>query len=141
MARTPALIGTLLFGTFHLGDARGVSAGSSHVCSIRKETGTAVCWGWDSGGQVSTAPKDEKFLHIAAGVRHNCGIRQADNKISCWGSSFYNETEPPRNDEFKAIEGGYWHTCGMKNDDTVTCWGSDSHGQAKVPAAIGTLAV
>jgi hypothetical protein len=31
---------------------------------------------------------------------------------------------------------GVTHTCGLKSDGTVACWGTDSHGQTVVPAGL-----
>ena len=36
--------------------------------------------------------------------------------------------------EFKDLEAGSWHTCGLRTDDTIVCWGDNTHGQADAPA-------
>lgn len=35
---------------------------------------------------------------------------------------------------YQAIEAGKNHTCGIKLDNTVVCWGDNTHGQANAPA-------
>ena len=35
---------------------------------------------------------------------------------------------------FKVLETGYFHTCAVRHDDTVTCWGRNGDGQADAPA-------
>ena len=35
---------------------------------------------------------------------------------------------------FKAVTAGWGHTCGLRNDNTITCWGANYSGQADVPA-------
>lgn len=34
---------------------------------------------------------------------------------------------------FKAVTAGSWHSCGLRTDNTVTCWGRNDHGQADAP--------
>ena len=36
--------------------------------------------------------------------------------------------------EFASVSAGYWHTCGVRTDGAVACWGNDSFGQATPPA-------
>ncbi len=33
---------------------------------------------------------------------------------------------------FTALEAGMFHTCGVRNDDTLTCWGDNAYGQNAV---------
>ena len=35
------------------------------------------------------------------------------------------------------IAAGDWHTCAIKADDTVQCWGRDLNGQSTVPSDLG----
>ena len=34
---------------------------------------------------------------------------------------------------FTQVSAGGWHTCGLKADGTITCWGDNSHGQRTPP--------
>ena len=36
--------------------------------------------------------------------------------------------------EFEELEAGSFHTCGLRTDDTIVCWGDNSHGQTDAPA-------
>ncbi|CAK0740298.1 hypothetical protein CCP3SC1AL1_100003 [Gammaproteobacteria bacterium] len=36
---------------------------------------------------------------------------------------------------YKQVSAGYGHTCGLKTDNTVACWGNNSYGQATPPPA------
>ena len=38
------------------------------------------------------------------------------------------------NDEFASVSGGGYHTCGVRRDGSVACWGWNNHGQATPPA-------
>jgi len=39
---------------------------------------------------------------------------------------------------FEIISAGTYHTCGLKTDSTITCWGSNSYGQSTPPAGTFT---
>ena len=34
---------------------------------------------------------------------------------------------------FKAVSGGWSHTCAIREDGTAVCWGADAYGQASPP--------
>ena len=36
---------------------------------------------------------------------------------------------------FWYIAAGDYHTCGMRTDQTITCWGNNEHGQSDAPKA------
>ena len=36
--------------------------------------------------------------------------------------------------DLKAISAAYYFACGIRTDDTVACWGSNSHGEATPPS-------
>ena len=35
---------------------------------------------------------------------------------------------------FKAVTAGWFHSCGLRSNDTITCWGDNGYGQADAPA-------
>ena len=35
---------------------------------------------------------------------------------------------------FKAVSAGFYHTCGIRADDTVACWGSTADGESSPPS-------
>ena len=118
-----------------------ISDGGYHSCGILTDK-TVACWGLNEDGQ-STPPSDT-FLQISAGYWHNCGVR-TDNTLACWGSNDpYWSHKPGKEDpyltEWKHVEtlgqaappsgtflqvsAGGRHTCGVRTDHTVECWGS-----------------
>src|SRR5437660_9023153 len=36
--------------------------------------------------------------------------------------------------QFRSVSSGAYHTCGVRLDDTLACWGLNLHGQARPPA-------
>ncbi len=43
------------------------------------------------------------------------------------------DTVAPSHDRFKTVSSGYEHTCGLLEDGSAVCWGSDSRGQSSPP--------
>ena len=49
-----------------------------------------------------------------------------------------NPTSPP-DSTFTAITAGGFHSCGLRTDSTITCWGDNSHDQGDAPAGDFTI--
>ena len=128
-----------------------ISAGDRHTCGLR-EDGTAVCRGDDEFGQ-SSPPEDRHFESLSSGTYHTCGLL-ADGAALCWGTEevppyspnsewvlAYGHASPPVGERFVSLSSGEIHTCGLRSDGTVECWGLDDrrvlrgHGQASPPHA------
>ena len=61
---------------------------------------------------------------------------QTDSTVACWGAGTtvtgsdpdYGQALPPA-DLFTQLSAGQYHTCGVKSDGTVACWGDHRYGQ------------
>ncbi|NJO18629.1 MAG: hypothetical protein HC877_23750, partial [Thioploca sp.] len=132
-----------------------ISQGGQHSCGIRTDK-TVACWGLDEEGQ--STPPSGTFLQISAGFWHNCGVR-TDNTLACWGSNDpYWSHKPGKEDPyltqwkhietlgqstppsgtFLQVSAGGRHTCGIRTDHTVACWGSHL---SDPPILVGVLGV
>lgn len=96
---------------------RDVGLGVSHACGIASDR-TLVCTGADALGQLE-APAGE-FVRVAAGLDFSCAL-DATGAVTCWGSGGVVPATPSDTD-FVQIETGSF-ACGLKEDDTVRCWG------------------
>jgi prepilin-type N-terminal cleavage/methylation domain-containing protein len=123
-----------------------------HACA-RLSDGTARCWGWNGMGQLgngtttnSSTPVTVSGLTgvtgIALGYEHTCTTIN-DGSVRCWGEndSYYgklgdatytNRTTPVTVSSLTGItqlDAGQYHTCAIRNDGVVRCWGYNGNGQ------------
>ena len=92
---------------------------------------------------------------VSAGTWHSCGVR-TDDTITCWGSNQHlawikgpdgtrsykwradGKLDAPAG-RFLSVSAGGTHSCGVRTDQTVVCWGDDISGQADAPAGRFTM--
>jgi alpha-tubulin suppressor-like RCC1 family protein len=151
-----------------------VSAGQGHTCAIAID-GTLSCWGRNTGGELGVGPgmpiqirrptvvPGARFRSVVAGQLHTCAIR-ADGDVLCWGQdqdadghagplglagSGTHEVPMVVDDggDWDVLSTDTFHTCGVRNDGTLWCWGRNAEGQlglgdssitAEAPTQIGT---
>ena len=54
--------------------------------------------------------------------------------MACWGNDGYGQATPSRG-EFASISAGYAHTCGVRANGSLACWGEDEYfGRATPPS-------
>ena len=120
--------------------------------------GGVKCWGLNSAGQLgddtgvdSSTPVDVSGLTsgaaaVAAGGYHTCAVT-AGGGVKCWGDNTYgqlgDDTTDPRLAPVQvvdgdpsgflsgvaAVAGGGYHTCALKSNGAVKCWGYNLSGQ------------
>ncbi|MBI5528687.1 MAG: hypothetical protein HY897_20340 [Deltaproteobacteria bacterium] len=85
---------------------------------------------------------DDQWKNVAPGDDHTCGI-QSDGTLWCWGSDLYSQLgdgeqyygsffAPIRvgNDsDWIMSSSGEQHSCAIKNNGTLWCWGRNYFGQ------------
>lgn len=94
------------------------------ACGLRSSDGHVVCWGLDGPGTVTGRPVGEPFDQLSADGLATCGIRSADGAVVCWGDDAYGLVSDVPSGVFVAIDVAPYHACGVRDDDTVTCWGA-----------------
>lgn len=83
----------------------------------------------------------ERVRDVAVADSHSCAILGGGN-VRCWGLNDYGETGVERSNTFTlqavdvpiiddaiAISGGWHHTCAIRADRTVWCWGDNQNNQ------------
>ena len=128
-----------------------LSAGIVHTCGL---VGTAMyCWGNDGNGQLGDSlplanqltPVLVKgglsWASVNAGGYHTCGLTLGGDAY-CWGADFYGQlgNDSTLADQNKpavvygaktwsAIDGGYYHSCGVEANGAGSCWGRNFDGR------------
>ena len=135
-----------------------ISAGNIHTCGIKLEDSLGIsklyCWGQAKYGRLGTGSSsdsavsspqpigDASWGKIAVAYNHTCGM-QVDNMIWCWGRNNDGQlgidpeeggecAEPAQLDTINfwlMVAGGRKHTCGIKESNTIWCWGSNEFRQ------------
>ncbi len=142
-----------------------VSTSFISSCGI-KEDGSLWCWGEMRNGlliQNSMTPfpvkilADYRWKKVSAGYEVSCGITR-DNHLICWKnvgpppiSLCYNcqiyRTSPLGYEidrdwvdygaGWKDVSAGWSHICGIKEDNSLWCWGSNEFGELGVGEGYG----
>ncbi len=110
-----------------------VSAGNYHVCGVTTES-TVECW----GGKVETGPPSGVKIYdtFESETGETCGFYDSAHfkgNMRCWGQIDWMPPSPEGS--FIAITSGISHTCGIRADSSLACWGCKdfNSGQCEPP--------
>jgi alpha-tubulin suppressor-like RCC1 family protein len=128
------------------------ASGALHTCGVRLDH-SLWCWGYNDEGQLGLGDlvtrrtptqvgSDADWLTVATGYFHTCGIR-VDHTLWCWGYNEYSQlglgdesgrlvltpTQVGSATEWAGVSPGNWHTCAVKTDHTLWCWGANGSGE------------
>jgi alpha-tubulin suppressor-like RCC1 family protein len=148
-----------------------LSAGYSHTCAVTT-SGEVKCWGGNSEGQLGdgTTNVNQRLpvavrglpagvVSVSTGIWHTCALTGAGG-VKCWGNNTYGQLGDGTTTNRRAptdvvgmttgvarLSTHGWHTCAVKTDSGVYCWGSNYWGQLgdgtrldrSVPVAVSGL--
>jgi alpha-tubulin suppressor-like RCC1 family protein len=146
-----SFVPTLVSGGFS--DWTAVSAGTNATCG-RRANGRLYCWGRDHKGQLGngavhgggSTPRPvaggfTDWTSVDAGGSSTCG-RRANGRLYCWGENVWgqlgNGNQADRQaptlvaggfTDWTAVSAGSRHTCGLRRNAQLRCWGLGSDGQ------------
>jgi alpha-tubulin suppressor-like RCC1 family protein len=156
---TPVVVPALFIGTTPLTGVATLTSGDSHTCALKTDgtvrcwgyngsgqlgDGTTV-----SKSIPTTVPGLVGVSAISGGVDHSCAM-QTDSTVRCWGyngggqlgdGTTVNKSSPVAVPSIlslaniitgvrvAALATGYNHSCALKTDGAVRCWGANSYGQ------------
>ena len=131
-----------------------VTAGEIYTCATRTDE-SLWCWGWNLYGQLGlgshtnqdlprqvTAPPPGGWASTTAGMGHTCATR-TDGTLWCWGLNHYGQlgirrhadrdlpqqVTAPAPGGWADVTAGEVHTCAIRTDRTLWCWGWNHFGQ------------
>jgi alpha-tubulin suppressor-like RCC1 family protein len=149
-----------------LPSVRSIATGGSHSCATlsynSSYTAGIYCWGSNANGQLGDGSTTQSsiatavattnqgaatssvwFTQVVAGTSHTCALRN-DGAVFCWGlnssgqlgdNSTTSRSVPTAVNGLGASSGvvslsaGGNHTCALKSDHSVLCWGANDLGQ------------
>jgi alpha-tubulin suppressor-like RCC1 family protein len=88
----------------NLKSVASIAPGDDHSCAVKKD-GSAICWGHNYYGQLGNGTFDDKATQIPVSVS---GLGPGTTASITVGSS---------------------HTCALKTDGSVVCWGNNNSSQ------------
>ncbi len=137
-----------------IGDVAALGVGNVHSCAVTR-AGEVYCWGQNSsrqvGGQsdfivsvptqVQGLDPNDTVISVDGGGSHTCALYRS-GKVQCWGGGFRgqlgNGTRPTFSDvpvdvsnfsDFVQLDVGFQHSCGVRRNGRVACWGDNGSGQ------------
>ncbi len=147
---------------------RNVAVGGSSPelfsCAIAKP-GDLYCWGINTDGQAALGDlspdetptrvgSDSDWLSVGAGRSFACGLR-APGSLYCWGydgpghrlglASLPSDTKTPQlvpgSESWTKLSVGDNHSCAIRSDQSLWCWGEGESGQLGHAEVIGPAQV
>lgn len=98
-----------------------------------------------SAADQTRRPTGHVWTNVSTGSQHSCGVR-LDHTLWCWGSNgasalglgyghWEDEDRPTQvgtDSNWRSVRSGESHTCGLRIDGTLWCWGWNGFGQVGV---------
>ncbi len=151
-----------------------VTAGETHSCAL-EENGNVHCWGGNDRGQLGQGDRMSRSsptlvslpsaaTQISGDHNHTCSVLDG-GALYCWGENEegqlgQDDTYPADNDtaadglepmrvgekSWRMVDTGQGHTCAVREDGTLWCWGRNTGGplgvaepeQIRYPVQIGS---
>lgn len=133
-----------------------VSPGQGHTCAVT-DAGVLLCWGRNTEGELGlgeeaamqirtpTEVQGRLWRSVVCGQAHTCAIDEARD-VYCWGADLDADGHAGpvgapgvgfHHTPLRVAGGGDWrqlatdtfHTCGLREDDSLWCWGRNNEGQ------------
>jgi alpha-tubulin suppressor-like RCC1 family protein len=132
----------------------GVAVGQGHICVLDLD-GSVKCQGLNSSGQLGNAtvvnsatpvPVSDlgaRSTQVVSGSNHSCALLDNGN-VRCWGANNQGQlglavsgnpfsnvsvSVPDLPNDITQIASGYDHSCAIRKNDNVVCWGANNYGQ------------
>jgi alpha-tubulin suppressor-like RCC1 family protein len=136
----------------HTADWASVTAGGAHTCAEKTDR-TVWCWGVNGNGElgngattnspvpVQVSGHTADWASVTAGQDYTCA-EKTGGTVWCWGVNGLGQlgdgttTDSPvpvqvggHTADWASVTAGWAHTCAIKTDHTLWCWGDNGFGQ------------
>lgn len=121
-----------------------MAANENDVCAVTG-TGTVVCWGQNYGAAPVQISGLTDAQSLTAGLEHSC-VLLSTGAVQCWGTNdrgqlgdgtVISAPATPITVDLGgtaiAVSAGDFHTCALRDDASVACWGWNVNGQVGIP--------
>ena len=111
----------------------------NHTCALQ-EDGTPACWDFKDEGE-HTCESQNGGIFCSLNNQPQPDSTPRDRDLGDVSSRYvgvivgYYVQTPPAGEKFVSIGVGGAHTCGLREDGTAVCWGSNRHGQSSPPGS------
>jgi hypothetical protein len=110
-------------------------------------TFTLTCQGFGGPAvaSVTVGVADNDWAALSTGTSHTCGVK-SDGRLFCWGSGFFGKLgngstqdrpvpvqESTGATDWERVAAGGGHSCAIKTDGRLFCWGANTSGQLGTP--------
>jgi hypothetical protein len=111
------------FAVVRPGPYLDISGSSGQGCTLGLD-GQASCW--SLSGNLQTAPAGGTYSALRVNGAMGCGLRKDTAAIDCWGRGLLVPAWLPPPGRYRDLAvGDGLGGCGIREDGTVQCWGSD----------------
>jgi hypothetical protein len=113
---------------------RWLSCGHRYCCAIGP--GHRVdCWGSNTWFK-SDPPTDVMAQYLTTGANHACLVEKVTNHLRCWGANHHGQTKVPAQQAFLRVAAALQHTCGIRANGSIACWGANAANELGSPTGI-----
>ena len=137
-----------------------LTSGDHHACALLQNN-DVMCWGSNRFDQIDASIPETKvstplektgfssgIASLSAGGNHTCAVL-FNGSIQCWGNNQDGQlgggnttpndelvTTPPANGfVYTQVSANIAHTCAVRSDGTIWCWGNNKKGRFRAPSS------
>ncbi len=120
---------------------------SNHTCAIR-EDGTPICWDFEKEGAHTCEPREDGSIFCKKDAQPPPASPHVSTEddtalasVTIGVIAGYTVQTPPAGEKLTSISTEGLHSCGLREDGTAVCWGSNRDGEGSPPSGERFIAI